>query len=629
VGLVAIAAIGLFLKPAADRETTYHARAIADQIVGPDGLAYSTVTTTGPAQCTGAAVGALTHKKDAPPIAVSCEVVAGDHITVSVGAAPAVTRDLPNGWALLPPLLAILLAFVFRKVIGALAIAVVAAALLAADFAPGASISNVWTIMAPALTSPFNLSIYAFTIFLIGMIGIQLRNGGLDGFIDLLARRATGRRSAQAVTAAMGGAVFFDDYANSIVVGASARPLTDRFKISREKLAYLVDSMAAPVAGIAIVSTWIGFEVGLFNDQADLLQEVGTGGYGIFFAVLPYRFYCILSIVMVALIAVTGRDFGPMRKAEQRAARGDGLIAPGATPMASDALTSLGPAEGVQRRWINGVLPVVLVLTGVVVGYAVAGARLTTVEVSLTSLDWWQVAFSAAGDSMGGNLGAYILLLASIAGSLTAATMTVSQKLLSPRETFGAWWQAVSAVAPTLVILALAIAIRKATEIVHADWFLVTLLGDINLIALPMAIFLLAAVTAFSTGTSWGTMGILMPVVVPLVYAQVKAHGGDPLVLALCLSAVLDGAIFGDHCSPISDTTVMSSMASACDHIDHVRTQMPYATAVMLAAGIGGYTLTAWAGTSPWTAYAVGGFALALVVLVFGKPMPAELRGAT
>ena len=631
VGLLGIALIGIMLRPDPARELAYHGPQVTTQAVMLAGGVLPEAGAFGDAPCAAVAEAQIRQLKrwfaTARTADASCEFVAGQHVAVTVHGKTA-SRSLPNGWSLLPPLLAILLAFVFRRVVLALGIAVLCAGLMAADFAPVGSALQVAEIMTPALTSPFNISIYAFTVFLIGMVGVQLRSAGLDGLIDIVARRANTRRSAQAATALMGTAVFFDDYANSVVVGASARPLTDRFGISREKLAYIVDSTAAPVAGIALISTWVGFEISLFNEQSDLLSSIGNGGYHVFLEILPLRFYCILSLIMVALVALTGRDFGPMFAAEQRAASGRGLMSPNAVAASADSLVALAPDPDTPRRAVNGLLPILVVLFGVVGGYAAAGAHITG-TLELGSFDWWQLAFRVAGDALDGNLGVLILLLAAIGGTVTAVALTLSQRLLSPRGTAEAWWTAVKAVAPTLVVLALAIAIRGATGAVHADWFLVTLIGDVDPVALPISIFLLAALTAFCTGTSWGTMGILMPVVVPLVYAHVLAEPTGVLILALSCSAVLDGAIFGDHCSPISDTTVMSSMATACDHIDHVKTQIPYAVLVMGVAGLLGYTLVAWAAVSPVTSYVGGGFVLAIFLIVFGKKVKSRAEPST
>jgi Na+/H+ antiporter NhaC len=262
-----------------------------------------------------------------------------------------------------------------------------------------------------------------------------------------------------------------------------------------------------------------------------------------------------------------------------------------------------------------------VVLFGVIFGYAFAGVYLGAGSMALFSLPWWQEAFRLVGDAADGNLGVYLLLGTAVAGSLSAAALTLSQRILSAKATTLAWWSGVKAVLPTLIILGLAISIRSAVEAVHADWFLASLLGPTDPLILPIAVFLLAAVTAFSTGTSWGTMSILMSVVIPLVAEQIigLSPSEGALIMALCLSAVLDGAIFGDHCSPISDTTVMSSMASACDHIDHVRTQLPYALVVMVTAGLAGYILVGATAVSAWVAYGVGALLLAAWLLVVGK----------
>jgi Na+/H+ antiporter NhaC len=472
-----------------------------------------------------------------------------------------------------------------------------------------------WTILEPALTSPFNLSIYLFTALLLGMVGIQLKAGGLHAVVDKLARRAKTRESAQVATASMGVAVFFDDYANSVVVGASARPLADRFKISREKLAYIVDSTAAPISGIAVISTWVGYEVSQFNAQLSALEPVASSGYEVFFAILPYRFYCIVSVLMVFVVAYTGRDFGPMLKAERRTQTRPQT----ATQDTNDeALLSLSPDPATPRRWQTGVFPVLTVLMATLGAYAWF-ARDGIEHIAPWTLTYWQDAFRIVGDMMDGNLGMYILVGAAAAGAVVATCLALAYRQLSLAMSARSFGRAVWTIGPTLVVLALAISIRSAVGLVHADWFLVTLVGPLDPIILPVTVFFLAAVTAFCTGTSWGTMGILMPVVIPLVADQVLGSPEAGIILALSTAAVLDGAIFGDHCSPISDTTVMSSMATGCDHIEHVRTQFPYAMVAMFAAALFGYVLIASQHTPAILSWILGAVFVLVITRVLGR----------
>ncbi len=513
---------------------------------------------------------------------------------------------IPSGLSLLPPLFAVLLAFFTGQVLASL----FAAVLLGALLAEGGSVWLAATRTADAYlwqgaTDPFNLYIFGFTLVLIGTVHVTIAMGGMQGIIDAIGRGARTARSAQVAAALMGVAIFFDDYANTVIVGSSARPLTDARRVSREKLAYIVDSTAAPVAGVAVISTWIGYEVGLFNQQLDVLGPMASGGYDFFFQLLPYRFYCYFALVLVFAVTLSGRDFGPMRAAEERA-RKTGQVAPGdpAGRPPTRALATLLKA-GVRPRWGNGLLPIAVVLLGSFGGLLWIGAERLAERgeaVSWLSLADLGEAFTAVGDD-----NVAVLFWAAVAGSVVAFALALGQRLLTLREAASAWFRGVRAMLPAIAILILAVGIRHVTDDLGTDRFLAALLSDTSLLYLPVMSFLLASAIAFATGTSWGTMGILLPVAVPLAVSLNAAQGASGMVVLLVAASVLDGAIFGDHCSLISDTTVMSSMATSCDHVQHVRTQIPYALLAMAAAS-SAYLLMAWhdGALTVWAAYALG-----------------------
>jgi Na+/H+ antiporter NhaC len=516
----------------------------------------------------------------------------------------------PGPWySLLPPVLAVLLAAFFRQVIVALASGVLLGSLLAfgLDLLTGAR-RLLWENVA----DPFNLAIIGFTFALVGMVNVTSRSGGNRGLVEALARRARTARSTRVMTALMGLAIFFDDYANSVVVGTTMRRLTDRMRISRERLAYLVDSTAAPIAGISLVSTWIAYEVGLFGDLAD---EIGLpmGGYEIFVAVLPFRFYCFSALALVLLGAGSGRDYGPMYRAEKRAAE-DGLVhEPDAQPLGGEALDATQPPESAPKRWYNAVIPIAVVVLGVVGGMLWSGrhaVRAAGRTLTPFDLEVWRLAFGGA-DS------ANVLLAASLAGSAVAIGLALAQRILPPKEAAVAWLRTFPAMWQAVTILILAWAMKSVCLELGTDRFLLAVLGDrVPLEALPLAVFGLGAAIAFATGTSFGTMGILLPVALPLAYTL----GGRSVELFLVGAAVLDGAIYGDHCSPISDTTVLSSASSGCDHIDHVRTQIPYATTSMAIAAVA--YLSVALGAPRWVPYPLIPLATLGVLFSVGRRLP-------
>ena len=531
-------------------------------------------------------------------------------------------QQLPNGAALIPPLLAIFFAFLFRRVVPALLAGVVLGGFIAMDFALLPSLEKVGVeyLLGTAI-DPFNLNVYGFTLVLIGMVNVCIAMGGMSGLIELVGRRAHDVRSTQLATAFMGFLVFFDDYANTVVVGGAARPLTDARKISREKLAYIVDSTAAPIAGVAFISTWIGIEIAYFGDVlGDLgsLSTVASSGYDMFFQVLPYRFYCFFAVAMVLMVAWTGRDFGPMLTAERAARRGGTKGPAGADPDARKALSRVVIKEGAPPRWANGVLPIALVVFVTIVGSVFAGSLALAEQGRV--INWLSTSdLGEAFIAVGAN-SVQVLFAAAIAGALFAVALAIGQRILTPGEAVRAFSNGVLGMLPAILVLVLAMAIRTVAKDLHAASYMAALIGGVSGAMLPLASFLIAGGVAFATGTSWGTMAILIPVCLPLSAEIMSGLPGAELIVLLVGASILDGAIFGDHCSLISDTTVMSSVATGCDHVDHVRTQMPYSLVAMIAAALTGYLLVAAAGAAYfWIAYPAGLLFMFIVIRVFGR----------
>ncbi|MFP4599096.1 MAG: Na+/H+ antiporter NhaC family protein [Persicimonas sp.] len=554
--------------------------------------------------------------------------------------------------AIVPPLLAVLLALFFRRLIVALVAAVWMGAALQTDFhifeATWMGVENyLWGSVADA----FSLYIIAFTFSLVGMVQVITRMGGMQGVLEVFAGLARTARSTQVATACVGLAIFFDDYANTIVAGTTMRPMADKRRISREKLSYIVDSTSAPIAGIAIISTWIGYEVGLFDTLSTQLG-MGMSGYEIFFEILPLRFYCIFALLFVFMNALSGRDFGPMREAELRARNTGDVLRPGSTPLTSNVLSDLEPAKHITAHWRNAVIPVATVIVGTMLGMFWSGwsgalpggepgaipgvGEMLFGEADLGGFlaawgqaagdmgDWtaWRDAFSDADN-------AKVLFWAALVGSIVSIALAVGQRLLSLSDALLSWLKAVPAMWLAVAILVLAWAIQGVCGDLGTGIYLVGAVHDIiTPVMLPVLTFLAAAVIAFATGTSWGTMGILLPAIIPLAFfmTQDPSIAGDAaaglqgggIILFLCFGAVLDGAIFGDHCSPISDTTVMSSIASSVDHLDHVHTQFPYAMTAMTAAAGFGYVGVAF-GLHVVAAHVLGVAGLAGVLMVVGR----------
>jgi Na+/H+ antiporter NhaC len=531
------------------------------------------------------------------------------------------------GWAsVVPPLLAILLALLFREVVISLFAGVWLGAFLWTGFDPMAAVlRTVDSFALPELADPDHAAIILFSLMIGGMVGVIGRNGGTLGIVERLAPYATTPRRGLLAAYAQGLAIFFDDYANTLIVGNTMRPVTDRLRVSREKLAYVVDSTSAPVASIMFVSTWVGYEISLIadglnsaaasvaaRDPALAARLSEANAFNVFLDTIPYRFYPLLALIFVLAVILMRRDFGPMYEAEIRAGGGGGLHRPGAALMTDTVHSTLDPPENAPHRWWNAGIPVLVVIAAVLFGlYASGRGALGPGEFSMREI------FGEANSF-------HVLLWASLLGSIAAIVLSLAQRILSVQEVMDAWLGGLRSMVLAMVILVLAWSLGQVTEVLGtAEYISSVLEGNVPVRLLPVIVFVVAAAISFATGTSWGTMAILLPLVIPLgaelTAANELAMEGHYTVLLGVVSSVLAGSIFGDHCSPISDTTVMSSMASACDHVDHVRTQLPYALLVGVVGMIVGDIPTAY-GVSPWISLALGSVVLLVVLRFLGRP---------
>ncbi len=525
-------------------------------------------------------------------------------------------RVLPGWVSVLPPLVAILIALLLRNVIPALLVGIWLGAAALRSFTPqgifGGLLDSFQVFVVGALANPDNASIILFSMMIGGMVGIITRNGGMARIVQIIVRRARTAIAGQVSVWMMGIMIFFDDYSNTLVVGNTARPLTDKLRISREKLAYIVDSTAAPVVCLALITTWIGYEVGLIDAALRGIPAIDEAAYTVFLRSIPYSFYPIFAVIFVLSVASTGRDFGPMYKAEVRARGGQ------VSPLSSADLPamqgdSLDAKPDVPMRAVNAFIPLIVLIVALLGGLYFTGDGETLTEI-IGSADAYKA-----------------MLWASLLGALTAAVMTVGQKILTAEETVDAWYGGVRAMLFAMIVLVLAWALSSVSEALHTADYLVSVLADtLPPPLVPAIVFILSAITAFTTGTSWGTMGILMPLVIPLTWAVMGVSGmQDPEHMHILYSAIacnLAGAVWGDHCSPISDTTVLSSMASGCDHIEHVRTQLPYAMTVgVVAIAIG--TIPGGYGMPPLLSIVLGVLILLALLRYLGKS--ADQAGAS
>lgn len=534
-------------------------------------------------------------------------------------------RVIPGILTILPPLLAIALALSLRQVIISLFCGIWLGAIFIYDYNPfTAFLRTLDTILIRSIADADHVSIIVFSLFLGGMVAVISRSGGTQGMVDIISRKAKTARSGQIATWAMGLFIFFDDYANTLLVGNSMRPLTDKLKISREKLSFIVDATAAPVTNVAIISTWIGFEIGVIGDGlkgigAEALKAINipTDAYMVFVNTIPYRYYPILTVIFVFMVGCMMRDFGPMLKAEARARQTGQLLRPGANPLAALDTSSIDIDESIPKRWYNAVVPIVSVIAFTLIGLWYSGTQSILAdkgEAYMQTVRSYEIL--GAANSM------HVLLWSSLGGSLVAIVMVLIQKIMHLEEAISCWVEGTKSIMTAVIILCLAWGIGGICSQLNTAGYLALLAeGNIPVQLLPFLIFVLSAITAFATGTSWGTMSIAMPIAIHIGYYLPPESLGVTArasILLGSIAGVLAGATFGDHCSPISDTTIMSSMASGSDHIDHVRTQAPYALMVAAVGAVLG-SIPAGYGLDPFISMFICIGAMFLILRFLGK----------
>lgn len=550
---------------------------------------------------------------------LSTSVVFAEELDVSVRNA-----DHYGILTLIPPILAILLAFITKNVVISLFIGALSGTFLVQlvdNSFMDAIIQAFLDFVSRALNSladPWNAGIILQVLVIGGIIQLVAKMGGAKAVAEALAKKAKTARSTQLVTLLLGLAVFFDDYANSLIVGPIMKPVSDKMKISRERLAFIIDATAAPIAGLAIVSTWIGLEVGLINDA--FVNGIGkeVDAFGVFLQTIPYRFYNILILIFIFITSILLKEFGPMYKAEVKARkRGDASKEEVALDSNLDN-SDFEPKEGIKLSIWNAIIPIgTLIATALICfyfsGYSsiMAGENDALKEFmnnSPLSLKGIQEAFSASDASVA-------LFQSALISSIVTIVLGVIKKIFTISEAIDVWIDGMKPLLITGVILLLAWSLSSVIKDLGTAKYLVSLLsGAFPKFLLPSLIFILGSVISFATGTAYGTMGILMPLAIPLAYSI----NPDMSYVVVSTSAVLTGAIFGDHCSPISDTTILSSMGSGCNHIDHVNTQIWYSLFVASITIIFGY-IPAGFGLKWYIALPIAILAVYLGIQILGK----------
>lgn len=527
-------------------------------------------------------------------------------------------KPIPLWFSIIPPLIAILVALIFKEVFTALFMGIfIGTITIYIHFGLGffsallkGFLAIIDKYIIHALNNEGHLSIIIFSLMIGGMVHIITKNGGMAGVVNYLSKYAKTKKSGQFITWVLGLAIFFDDYANTLVVGNTMRPVTDKLKISREKLAYLVDSTAAPIASIALITTWVGAELSYIQDGIEFLNLDETP-YIVFLNSLKYAFYPIFTLGFIVILIFSGRDFGPMRKAEMR------ISSLREEDPRNTEDENFSPKAGIKPKAYNALIPVMVVVFGTVAGLFYTGMESTIWNPEL--------GFSRNLSEVIGNADSYkALLWSSLSSVFVAITLSIAQKLLSLKESMESMVDGFRLMFTAILILTLAWALASLTEDLHTAEFISGSLIDwqVNPFLVPALTFLLSAIVAFSTGSSWGTMAILYPLMLPAIWLLSKDAGlndeDSMTIFHNVVSVILAGSVLGDHCSPISDTTIMSSLASQCNHIEHVRTQLPYALLVGFVALFIGTIPSAY-GFPIIASYIIGFGLLILMLRVFGK----------
>ena len=523
-----------------------------------------------------------------------------------------VVGPMPLWMSILPPLVAIVMALIIKEVISSLFVGILTGTFLMALYggaSPASALGGgllrvVDTYVVGSLFDADHVTIIVFTLIIGGMVRIITVNGGMQGVVNWLSRRAHGPRSGQLMTFLMDLCIFFDDYSNTLVVGNTMRPVADKLKVSREKLAYIVDSTSAPVVAVAFVTTWIGAELSYIQDGINVIG-LDASAYSVFFHSLAYSFYPFLTLGFVLMIIFSGRDFGPMLKAERKARKASSM--------------EIEMTNGVSKpaHIIDALIPLAVLIFGTIMGLIVTGydASVWHAETGF---------FSQLSATIGAANSYKALLWASLLSLLTTIVMTLLRGDMEFGKIMEEMVEGFKAMFNAVLILTLAWSIALVTKDMHTAEFVSQLLVQWSLspTVVPVLTFLLAALIGFSTGTSWGTMAILYPLILPASWLLCQEQGLNveatmPLFYNV-VASVLAGSVMGDHCSPISDTTIMSSLASSCNHMQHVSTQMPYALTVGATALLMGVLPTAL-GLPSWVAFLTGFAVLWLVVRFVGK----------
>ena len=516
-------------------------------------------------------------------------------------------------WGLIPPLLTIVLALLTKDVIISLFMGILSGTLLIAGGNPFIALTGLSDLLANSLNDGWNLRIFLFTALMGVLVGILSKTGSAYAFGHWASKRIKTKRGALLFTWFFGIFIFIDDYFNSLTIGTVMKPLTDEKKVSRAKLAYILDSTAAPVVIMAPISTWVVYVMSVIKDS-DGFATLGVSEMGYFIRVIPFNLYAIFAVIMVGFITITKKDFGPMLHSENRAEKGLGLFDEDKYGAVSGQVE-----EKFEEKFLEGARPydmLVPIFLLILICFAMFPVNTWMGrgygDVSAYSGFFDAMAHMSIGDAFNDSDASKAMMDATIITLLISYVYFMIRRRLTIKTAGEAIVDGFKSMVPALMILVMAWALGSLIKSSPADGGLglttylsnVIVNGGFPLPLLPVVVFVIACILSFSTGTSWGTFAIMIPLTMPIAVGLGEAAGmsGAALMSATLvpIGAILGGAIFGDHSSPISDTTVLSSTGAGVPHLEHVATQVPYALFVAVSALfghlIGGFTRSALAG---------------------------------
>ena len=497
-------------------------------------------------------------------------------------------------WGIIPPLLTITLAFVTKDVIVSLFLGILSGCVIAAGGNPALALMNATDLFAASLSDGWNIRIFLFCALLGALVGMLSKTGSAQAFGTWVSKKLKTRTGSQFVTFLFGIIVFIDDYFNSLTVGTVMRSINDKNKVSRAKLAYILDSTAAPVCILAPVSSWVVTVMSIVRD-AEGFDKLGISDLEFFIRAVPYNLYALTTLLMVACIIFFKRDFGPMRASELSAQKTGVLWNEEKYGVISGDIKE---EKTVRAKAIDMLFPIVLLIVCALVFFplvtylnAVDGENISSLMQAMLSMSLRE-AFINTDSS-------YALFYAIIFTLVFTYVYYLARRLMNLKEASQAVRDGIKSMIPALIILVMAWSIGTVIRSSPSDgglglgrYLSEAVVGSgFPLWIIPAVVFVLSAVIAFATGTSWGTFGIMIPLVMPIVVGLIQGQGQNPAEslnsVFICISAVLGGAVFGDHASPISDTTILSSTGASCPHLEHVATQMPYALFAALCSFAG------------------------------------------